>query len=55
MDVADEKQVAAAVRQAAEMNSGRIDVLCNNASYLAPWHDVVRRRVMNGRSASRRH
>ena len=41
VDVADEKQVAAAVRQAADMASGRIDVLCNNASYLAPWHDVV--------------
>jgi NAD(P)-dependent dehydrogenase (short-subunit alcohol dehydrogenase family) len=41
VDVADEKQVAAAVRQAADMGNGRIDVLCNNASYLAPWHDVV--------------
>jgi NAD(P)-dependent dehydrogenase (short-subunit alcohol dehydrogenase family) len=41
VDVADEKQVAAAVKQAAEMNSAQIDVLCNNASYLAPWHDVV--------------
>jgi NAD(P)-dependent dehydrogenase (short-subunit alcohol dehydrogenase family) len=37
VDVADEKQVAAAVHAA----GGRIDVLCNNASYLAPWHDVV--------------
>ena len=41
VDVADEKQVAAAVRQAADMGNGQIDVLCNNASYLAPWHDVV--------------
>jgi NAD(P)-dependent dehydrogenase (short-subunit alcohol dehydrogenase family) len=41
VDVADEKQVAAAVRQAGEMGNGQIDVLCNNASYLAPWHDVV--------------
>jgi NAD(P)-dependent dehydrogenase (short-subunit alcohol dehydrogenase family) len=41
VDVADEKQVAAAVKQAADMGNGRIDVLCNNASYLAPWHDVV--------------
>src|SRR5262249_45301703 len=41
VDVADEAQVAAAVRQAAEAGGGRIDVLCNNASYLGPWHDVV--------------
>src|SRR5438093_3680273 len=41
VDVADEKQVAAAVEQAANIGGGRIDVLCNNASYLAPWHDVV--------------
>jgi NAD(P)-dependent dehydrogenase (short-subunit alcohol dehydrogenase family) len=41
VDVADEKQVAAAVRQAADMGNGRIDVLCNNAAYLTPWHDVV--------------
>jgi len=41
VDVADEKQVAAAVRYASEKNDGRIDVLCNNASYIAPWHDVV--------------
>jgi len=41
VDVGEEKQVAAAVRHVAEMNGGRIDVLCNNASYLAPWHDVV--------------
>src|SRR3954447_8881710 len=40
-DVADEKQVAAAVKYAAGMGGGRIDVLCNNASYLGPWHDVV--------------
>lgn len=41
VDVADEKQVAVAVSQAADMAGGCIDVLCNNASYLAPWHDVV--------------
>jgi NAD(P)-dependent dehydrogenase (short-subunit alcohol dehydrogenase family) len=41
VDVADEQQVAAAVRHAAEVSNGHIDVLCNNASYLAPWHDVV--------------
>jgi NAD(P)-dependent dehydrogenase (short-subunit alcohol dehydrogenase family) len=41
VDVADETQVASAVRQAAEMNGGRIDVLCNNASHLAAWHDVA--------------
>ena len=40
-DVTDEKQVAAAVRHAADMAGGRIDVLCNNAAYLAPWHDVI--------------
>jgi NAD(P)-dependent dehydrogenase (short-subunit alcohol dehydrogenase family) len=41
VDVADEKQIAAAFQQAAEVGAGRIDVLCNNASYLAPWRDVV--------------
>jgi NAD(P)-dependent dehydrogenase (short-subunit alcohol dehydrogenase family) len=41
VDVADETQVAAAVQQAAETGGGRIDVLCNNASYLGPCHDVV--------------
>jgi NAD(P)-dependent dehydrogenase (short-subunit alcohol dehydrogenase family) len=41
VDVADEDQVAAAVRRAAELRGGRIDVLCNNAAYLAPGHDVV--------------
>jgi len=41
VDVADEQQVAAAVHQAVDLGHGRIDVLCNNASYLAPWHDVV--------------
>jgi NAD(P)-dependent dehydrogenase (short-subunit alcohol dehydrogenase family) len=41
VDVADEKQVAAAVQHATEVGEGRIDVLCNNASYLAPWRDVV--------------
>jgi NAD(P)-dependent dehydrogenase (short-subunit alcohol dehydrogenase family) len=41
VDVGDDKQVAAAVRKAADLAGGRIDVLCNNASYLAPWRDVV--------------
>lgn len=41
VDVADDKQVAAAVRLAADQTGGRIDVLCNNASHLAVWHDVV--------------
>ncbi len=41
VDVANEVQVAAAVQQAAEAGAGRIDVLCNNASYLGPWHDIV--------------
>lgn len=41
VDVADESQVAAAVAQAAQAGSGRIDVLCNNAAYLGSWHDVV--------------
>ena len=39
-DVANEKEVAAAVQHAAQLAGGRIDVLCNNASYLATWHDV---------------
>jgi NAD(P)-dependent dehydrogenase (short-subunit alcohol dehydrogenase family) len=42
VDVADEPQVVAAVAHAAAIGGGRVDVLCNNASYLAPWHDVVR-------------
>jgi NAD(P)-dependent dehydrogenase (short-subunit alcohol dehydrogenase family) len=41
VDVADEGQAAAAVRQAADAGGGRIDVLCNNASYLGEWHNVV--------------
>ncbi len=41
VDVADDQQVAAAVQRAATMGNGCIDVLVNNASYLAPWHDVV--------------
>src|SRR5262245_13885976 len=41
VDVADEAQVAAAVKQAADVGGGRIDVLCNNAAYLTVWHDVV--------------
>jgi NAD(P)-dependent dehydrogenase (short-subunit alcohol dehydrogenase family) len=41
VDVSDEGQVAAAVRQAADAGQGRIDVLCNNAAYLTQWHDVV--------------
>src|SRR5436190_4041282 len=41
VDVADEAEVAAAVRQAADSGGGRVDVLCNNASYLSQWHDVV--------------
>ncbi len=39
-DVADEAQVAHAVKLAAAKN-GRIDVLCNNAAYLTNWHDIV--------------
>src|SRR5581483_3283512 len=41
VDVGDESQVAAAVRRAADAGGGRIDVLCNNASFLGDWHDVV--------------
>jgi NAD(P)-dependent dehydrogenase (short-subunit alcohol dehydrogenase family) len=41
VDVSDEGQVTAAVREAAAASGGRIDVLCNNAAYLGPWHDVV--------------
>jgi NAD(P)-dependent dehydrogenase (short-subunit alcohol dehydrogenase family) len=41
VDVADETHVAAAVREAAGANGERIDVLCNNASHLTKWHDVV--------------
>jgi NAD(P)-dependent dehydrogenase (short-subunit alcohol dehydrogenase family) len=41
VDVSDDAQVRAAVEHAAEVGSGSIDVLCNNASYLGQWHDVV--------------
>jgi NAD(P)-dependent dehydrogenase (short-subunit alcohol dehydrogenase family) len=41
VDVSDASQVAAAVAEAAGVDGGRIDVLCNNAAYLGPWHDVV--------------
>ena len=41
VDVADAKQVVEAVNLAAEQ-TGRIDVLCNNAAYiLLPWHNLV--------------
>jgi NAD(P)-dependent dehydrogenase (short-subunit alcohol dehydrogenase family) len=40
-DVSDASQVVAAVAHARAEGGGRIDVLCNNASYLGPWHDVV--------------
>jgi NAD(P)-dependent dehydrogenase (short-subunit alcohol dehydrogenase family) len=41
VDVADETEVAATVRQASEAGGGRVDILCNNASYLREWHDVL--------------
>src|SRR3954451_12958234 len=41
VDVGDEGQVAVAVAQAEQAGDGRIDVLCNNAAYLGPWHDVA--------------
>src|SRR5579871_5904732 len=41
VDVSDEAQVAAAVREVAAAGGGRIDVLCNNAAYLGSWNDVV--------------
>jgi NAD(P)-dependent dehydrogenase (short-subunit alcohol dehydrogenase family) len=41
VDVANETDVAAAVRKAADRAGGVIDVLCNNASYLSQWQDVV--------------
>ena len=40
VDVTDDDQIAAAVGLAADTGGGRIDVLCNNAAYLAQWHDV---------------
>jgi NAD(P)-dependent dehydrogenase (short-subunit alcohol dehydrogenase family) len=39
VDVTDDSQVAHAITLATAKN-GRIDVLCNNAAYLAQWHDV---------------
>ena len=39
-DVADEAQVQSAVKLAGE-RTGRIDVLCNNAGWLVPWHDLL--------------
>jgi NAD(P)-dependent dehydrogenase (short-subunit alcohol dehydrogenase family) len=41
VDVANEAEVDVAVRHAAAEGSGRIDVLCNNASYLGTWNDIV--------------
>ena len=38
-DVADESDVARAVRMASAKN-GRIDVLINNAAWLTQWHDI---------------
>jgi NAD(P)-dependent dehydrogenase (short-subunit alcohol dehydrogenase family) len=39
VDVSDDSQVAHAIQLAAAKN-GRIDILCNNAAYLAQWHDI---------------
>jgi NAD(P)-dependent dehydrogenase (short-subunit alcohol dehydrogenase family) len=41
VDVSADSDVATAVRQAADMNSGKIDILVNNASYIGEWHDVM--------------
>src|SRR5438093_38960 len=38
-DVADESQVEHAVKLAG-VTTGRIDVLCNNAGWIIPWHDI---------------
>jgi NAD(P)-dependent dehydrogenase (short-subunit alcohol dehydrogenase family) len=39
-DVSNESDVKKAVDVALEQ-SGRIDVLCNNAAYIADWHNVI--------------
>ena len=39
VDVSDETQVARAVQMATAKN-GRIDILVNNAAWIAPWHDI---------------
>jgi NAD(P)-dependent dehydrogenase (short-subunit alcohol dehydrogenase family) len=39
-DVGSREAVAAMV-EAASLFTGRIDVLCNNAAYLGPFHDVL--------------
>jgi NAD(P)-dependent dehydrogenase (short-subunit alcohol dehydrogenase family) len=41
VDVSDDSHVAQAIQMATAKN-GRIDVLCNNAAYIAAWHDVER-------------
>jgi NAD(P)-dependent dehydrogenase (short-subunit alcohol dehydrogenase family) len=41
VDVSDPSEVAGAVRRAADEGGGRVDILCNNASYLGVWHDVA--------------
>jgi NAD(P)-dependent dehydrogenase (short-subunit alcohol dehydrogenase family) len=41
VDVSDDSHVAHAIELAAKRN-GRIDVLCNNAAYIAAWHDIER-------------
>jgi NAD(P)-dependent dehydrogenase (short-subunit alcohol dehydrogenase family) len=40
VDISSIDQLQAAVDLAAKQ-TGRIDVLCNNAAYIAPWHDLV--------------
>ena len=40
VDISSTEQVQAAVALAAKQN-GRIDVLCNNAAYIGPWHDLA--------------
>ncbi len=39
-DVGDPDSVAATVKQAG-VETGKIDILCNNAAYIARWHNVL--------------
>src|SRR5437763_16031398 len=39
-DVGDPQSVFRTVEQAG-VETGRIDILCNNAAYIARWHDIL--------------
>jgi len=40
VDIGNRKEIESAVKLASK-KFGPIDILCNNAAYIGPWHDVL--------------